>query len=245
MIDELAVARSANSLLEALQTLRFLSSETRLPELQNSCRRGLQQICDLTSSIEFRSRCAEVPPSAPALSAELFVGGDVATGSPRDGMLEDVRSPAASPDSGNPQEIEAPATSSMSVAEHVEPQLAPLEKLGRECDQEEQDRFYDLLLAAVLPLFGDGTSLAAEQAAVLLQKGGLSEAQQEMVANASPLGCEEVLDGEDLRRVLESMARIQEGEDAQSQGTIPRRVPRIKGVTWDGGRLRMGESFYA
>eukprot|EP00435_Cladocopium_sp_Y103_P033667 s2641_g8.t1 len=210
VIDELAVARSANSLLEAVQTLRFLSSETRLPELQNSCRRGLQQICDLTTSIEYRSRCAEVPPSAPTLTAELFVGSDVATGSPRDGMLEDVPSPVASPDSvGNPQEVEAPATSPTSVAENVEPQLAPVEKLlGRECDQEEQDRFYDLLLAAVLPLLGDGTSLAAEQAVVLLRKGGLSEAQQEMVANASPLGCEEVLDGEDLRRVLESMEQL-------------------------------------
>ncbi|CAJ1328749.1 unnamed protein product, partial [Effrenium voratum] len=65
---------STLALLEALQQLRFLSSEARLPELRKSCQQSLQQICALTASPEFRARCLEVPPETTLPALEIFAG---------------------------------------------------------------------------------------------------------------------------------------------------------------------------
>lgn len=63
-IDESFSVRNYRGLLDAIQQLRYLSSEARLPALQASCRGALEQIAGISSSPEFRLRCAETPPEA-------------------------------------------------------------------------------------------------------------------------------------------------------------------------------------
>jgi len=70
-VDVTAFTKIHHALLEAVQQLRSLSAVSRLPALQNSCRRSLEQLSDTTQSEEFRSRCAHLPPTGmlPALAA--------------------------------------------------------------------------------------------------------------------------------------------------------------------------------
>ncbi|CAK9047377.1 unnamed protein product [Durusdinium trenchii] len=254
MIDELSVARSATSLLEAIQELRFLSSDSRLPELRKSCQQSLQQICEITASVEFRSRCAEVPPTA-LLAPDVFVGDDVE--SPKEDQKLEIFeggdaslqvAEVAGARIGPPAHMEAAAAQPLEALRQPLPpseasrSTPPSELQGKKCQQDEQDRFYELFFAAVLPLLGDGTSISIEQATSLLQKGGLSEQQQQEAFES--VGAEQDLESEELRRVLERMARVQDGDQASGAGA-PRRIPWIHGLLWDGRRLRIGEGFYA
>merc|ERR1711972_951804 len=69
-VDFVGFTKIHHALLEAIQQLRSLSAASRLPALQNSCRRSLEQLSDTTQSEEFRSRCAHLPPTSmlPALA---------------------------------------------------------------------------------------------------------------------------------------------------------------------------------
>ncbi|CAJ1393877.1 unnamed protein product [Effrenium voratum] len=239
VIDEQALGRSTLALLEALQQLRFLSSEARLPELRKSCQQSLQQICALTASPEFRSRCLEVPPETTLPALEIFAGEEEEAETE---PLEEAEAPALletapAPSAGaaGPASPASPLPEPKPEAEREAPEARAEVRLGKECDQEEQDRFYELLLAAVLPLLGDGSCLASEEVLFMLGRAGLQAQAQDLMRG------KERVEGEELRRILETAARLQDGQENLVEPA--RRVPWIEGITWDGRRLRIGAAF--
>ncbi|CAJ1452886.1 unnamed protein product, partial [Effrenium voratum] len=202
VIDEQALGRSTLALLEALQQLRFLSSEARLPELRKSCQQSLQQICALTASPEFRSRCLEVPPETTLPALEIFAGEEEEAETE---PLEEAEAPALletapAPSAGaaGPASPASPLPEPKPEAEREAPEARAEVRLGKECDQEEQDRFYELLLAAVLPLLGDGSCLASEEVLFMLGRAGLQAQAQDLMRG------KERVEGEELRRILET-----------------------------------------
>lgn len=61
-VDGQDTASIVKQIFDAIQELRYLSSEARLPELAQSCKASLVQLSALTNSEEFRRRCVKAPP---------------------------------------------------------------------------------------------------------------------------------------------------------------------------------------
>eukprot|EP00931_Biecheleriopsis_adriatica_P117083 TRINITY_DN92636_c0_g1_i1.p1 TRINITY_DN92636_c0_g1~~TRINITY_DN92636_c0_g1_i1.p1 ORF type:complete len:775 (-),score=176.00 TRINITY_DN92636_c0_g1_i1:40-2364(-) len=342
LIDEHALGRCQKALLETFQELRYLSSETRLPKLQASCRKSLEQITDITASSEFRSRCAEAPPKAlmpseplesvpaesqvqntlTAWSVErqfslqqsevvalrrhgkeslldrhpVFSTPGAAVEALNEGVLKELgefclircgqqTSAENSADSGyvclvregcrqaaqealglDSLESTTSAASRSSIAAAVaEAQLSLMHEapetpeasdaaqardapevraIGKLCEEEEQNRFYGLLMGAVLPLLGDGTSLSGDQTVKLLQRAGLSEMELQDVLTAEGVNLDEPVEAEGLCRLLKLVACVQSGcsDVSAAQRQIPDRVPAIRGLNWDGKKLRITEA---
>eukprot|EP00930_Biecheleria_cincta_P007794 TRINITY_DN109069_c0_g1_i1.p1 TRINITY_DN109069_c0_g1~~TRINITY_DN109069_c0_g1_i1.p1 ORF type:complete len:894 (-),score=163.94 TRINITY_DN109069_c0_g1_i1:50-2731(-) len=451
LIDEPALGRCCKALLETLQEIRYLSSEVRLPKLQDSCRKNLEQISNLTSSAEFRSRCTEAPPilqlpevstpdrqlhndvgshtrvditqgevlpendkpqrskgaasqfyapiidaireKHPQLLAETSADLDEATASagmpteqqpvssPMDGSLQSVKrerafapgeelpalesspvgsslhaikrdrafadekaplletSPVASslqsvkrerafvgersassesspmattlnsikrdraffgeslplPPQTSPQagalnsikrdrafageraDTSAPTGStgdSLPQSPQTSPLAGALNSIKRDrafagekadssappgsvpsletaahksqgmASKEQQDRYYELFMGAVLPILGDGESLSGDQAVTLLQRAGLSEQELQCALLAAEVTLKERVGPDALRRLLELVAHCQAGcQDLEAaRARMPATLPAIRGFAWNGNRLRVTES---
>ncbi|CAE7372021.1 scrn3 [Symbiodinium sp. CCMP2592] len=249
LVDEASIGKSCKALLEALQDVRYMSSEAYLPQLKQSALQSLQVIGEITASAEFRSRCAEAPPAA--FAPEMLAG--LADASPDASPASDA---APSPSSPEPAEDLPPPAPATGATPAVEAQVADLPQAspetgshegitypqaGRECSQEEEDRFYELLFAAVLPLLGDGVAMPSSQVRYLLEKTGLSSTDFEDDI-LGPADSEAMVDAEAIRHLLQKAAKLQAKQPPDLPAT---RLPWIDGLRWDGKRVRIdGSKFH-
>ncbi|CAE8614438.1 unnamed protein product [Polarella glacialis] len=143
-------------------------------------------------------------------------------------------------------DIDAVTERSSHQTEAAQPPPAERENVrGKVCSEEEQGRFYELLFGAVLPLLGDGTSLSGAQAISLLQRSGMEERDLVDVLAAEATDPEEPVDRDTLRRLLGLVAHVQagcQGEELKAaRNCVPECVPSLRGLNWDGRRLRILE----
>lgn len=61
-IDMRALRASHTAFIEAVQALRFLTVEARLPQIQETFLDNIQEVSELSLAVEFSSRCAVPPP---------------------------------------------------------------------------------------------------------------------------------------------------------------------------------------
>lgn len=144
------------------------------------------------------------------------------------------------PEAAAPAEV--PPTPTTQV---TEPAVQP----GRSCQAEEQNNFYELLFLAVLPCFTDGDLLTGSQAKEVFRRAGLQPEALDRIFRLEAVNDGDLVDCNQFRLlgllVAHSQASgfVRSDQLASVQGTVPSCVPGLRGLTWDGRRLRVLEPF--
>mmetsp|Transcript_56335 Transcript_56335/g.150629 ORF Transcript_56335/g.150629 Transcript_56335/m.150629 type:complete len:836 (-) Transcript_56335:79-2586(-) len=120
----------------------------------------------------------------------------------------------------------------------------PSPEVSPEVSPEEEATFYEMLIGAVImPFFGE--AVTAEQAKALLQRSELPAASVQKVLSTELGRVSRSVDGRAVQRMCKLVAHMQNGctDLRVAQHESPHRLPVLRGLRWDGRRLRCTEPF--